>query len=235
MKCWKARGSSFLSSTISFSYSPCSGLLSIQGLTHTTLSLLLLSLLLLSTACCNLRRFWFCSWTSAPITASLSASMVIQFYSNFDQFRNRLGLNSTAARFQMSSWCISPCIYTQSLVPLRHLYTNAKPKFIAAMARCFNARQRSSNSVSARKTLTTAPPKFVQRLIAARATLANQRWSSVQDFCVGLAGPSVHELASSGAKLWMGVGGAEVNFARAENCSLLTARNILCSSKLSER
>ncbi|MPC60015.1 hypothetical protein E2C01_054049 [Portunus trituberculatus] len=75
------------------------------------------------------------------------------------------------------------------------------PKFIAAMDRCFNARQRSSNAVSARKTLTTAPPKFVQRLIAARATLAKQRWSSVQDFCVGLADPSVRELASSGAKL----------------------------------
>ena len=59
----------------------------------------------------------------------------------------------------------------------------------------------SSNPVSARKTLTTAPPKFAQRLIAARATLAKQRWSSVQDFCVGLTDPSVHELASSGAKL----------------------------------
>ena len=107
--------------------------------------------------------------------------------------------------------------------------------FITAMDRCFNARHRSSNPVSARKTLTTAPPKFVQRLITARAKLAKQRWSSVQDFCVGLADPSVHELASSGAKLWLGVVGAVVNFAGAENCPLLTARNILCSSKLSER
>ena len=48
--------------------------------------------------------------------------------------------------------------------------------------------------MSARTTLTTASPKFVQRLIAARATLAKHRWSSVQDFCVGLADPSVHEL-----------------------------------------
>ncbi|XP_071503929.1 carbonic anhydrase 1-like, partial [Diadema antillarum] len=89
----------------------------------------------------------------------------------------------------------------QILVPLRHRHTNAKPKFITAMDRCFNARHRSSNPVSARKTLTTAPPKFVQRLITARAKLAKQRWSSVQDFCVGLADPSVHELGSSGAKL----------------------------------
>jgi hypothetical protein len=66
----------------------------------------------------------------------------------------------------------------------------------------------------------------VQRLIAARATLAKKRWSSVQEFCVGLADPSVHELASSGAKLGLGVGGAGMNFARAENF-LLTARNIL--------
>ena len=100
------------------------------------------------------------------------------------------------ARFQMGSWSISPRIYSQILVPLRHLHTNAKPKFITAMDRCFNARHRSSNPVSARKTLTTAPPKFVQRLITARAKLAKQRWSSVQDFCVGLADPSVHELAS---------------------------------------
>ncbi|KAI8517342.1 hypothetical protein Bbelb_059230 [Branchiostoma belcheri] len=66
------------------------------------------------------------------------------------------------------------------------------------MDRCFNARHRSSNPVSA-------------------------------------PDPSVHELASSDAKLLLGVGGAGVNFAGAENCPLLTARNILCSSKLSER
>ncbi|KAI8493505.1 Fibrinogen- domains (FReDs) [Branchiostoma belcheri] len=63
------------------------------------------------------------------------------------------------------------------------------------MDRCFSARHRLSNPVSARKMLATAPAKFVQRLIAAPATLAKQRWSSVQDFCVGLADPSVHELA----------------------------------------
>ena len=145
-----------------------------------------------------------------------------------------------AYRFWLRSWTdrfdrSSDRFYSQILVPLRHLHTNAKPKFITAMDRCFNARHRSSNPVSARKTLTTAPPKFVQRLITARAKLAKQRWSSVQDFCVGLADPSVHELASSGAKLWLGVVGAVVNFAGAENCPLLTARNILCSSKLSER
>ncbi|KAI8484830.1 hypothetical protein Bbelb_374270 [Branchiostoma belcheri] len=49
--------------------------------------------------------------------------------------------------------------------------------------------------------LATAPAKIVQRLIAARATLAKQRWSSVQDFCVGLADQSVRELAFSDAKL----------------------------------
>jgi len=42
-------------------------------------------------------------------------------------------------------------------------HTIAKPKFITAMDHCFNARHCSSNSVSARKTLTTASPKFVQR------------------------------------------------------------------------
>ena len=35
---------------------------------------------------------------------------------------------------------ISPHIYNQILVPLRHLHTDAKPKFITAMDRCFNAR-----------------------------------------------------------------------------------------------
>ena len=88
--------------------------------------------------------------------------------------------------------------YNQILVPLPHLYTNAKPKFIAAVARCFNARHRSNNPVSARKTLISAPPTFLQRLIAARATLAKQRLCSVQEFGVGLVDPSVHELASSG-------------------------------------
>jgi len=100
------------------------------------------------------------------------------------------------------------------------------------MDRCFNARHRSSSSVSAPKTLTIAPPKCVQRLITARE---KQRWFSVQDFCVGLADPSVHKLASSGAKLWLSVVIAAVNFAGAENWPFLTARNILCSSKLSER
>ena len=95
----------------------------------------------------------------------------------------------------------SPHVYCPILVPLRHLHTNAKPKFITAMDRCFNARHRSSNPVSACKTFTTAPPKYVQRLITARVKLAKQRCSSVQDLCVGLADPSVHELASSGAKL----------------------------------
>jgi hypothetical protein len=87
------------------------------------------------------------------------------------------------------------------MVPLRHLHTNAKQKFITAMNRCFNALHFSSNPVFARKTLTTATPNFVQCLITARAKLAKQRWSSFQDFCVGLAGSKVHELASSGAKL----------------------------------
>ena len=51
-------------------------------------------------------------------------------------------------------------------------------------------------------------------------------------FCVGLADPSVHELTSSGAKRWPGVVRTVLNVARAETCPLLTARNILCSSKL---
>ncbi|KAI8513782.1 hypothetical protein Bbelb_081060 [Branchiostoma belcheri] len=65
--------------------------------------------------------------------------------------------------------------FRQRSSPLRHLYTNAKPECIADMDRCFNARHRSSNLVSARKTFATAPATFVQRLITARATLAKQR------------------------------------------------------------
>ena len=121
-------------------------------------------------------------------TKSLSASMVVQFALK-------------AVRAQMGSWSISPVIDSQILVPPEHLNTNAKPKFITAVDRCFNARHRSSNPVSARNMLTTAPPKFVQRLITTRAKLVKQRWFSVQDFCVGLADPSVRELSSSGAKL----------------------------------
>jgi len=93
------------------------------------------------------------------------------------------------------------------------------------MDRCFNACNRSSNFVSARKTLTTAPPKFVQRLITARAM---KRWSSIQNFCVGLADPS-------GAKLLLSVVTAAVNFAGTENLPFFTARKMLCSSKLSKR
>jgi len=126
-------------------------------------------------------------------------------------------------------------MYCQTLVPLRHLHTNAKPTFITAMDRCFNARHHFSNSVSARKTLITTLPKCVQHFITTRAKLAKQRWSSVQDFCVGLADPSVHELASSGAKRWLGIVRPVVTFAGAENCPFLTARNILCSSKLFHR
>ena len=111
----------------------------------------------------------------------------------------RSALNGSS--IQMDSGSISPRIFSKILVPLRHRHTNAEPKFITAMDRCFNARHRSSNPVSARKTLTTAPPKFVQRLITVRTRLAKQRWSSVQDFCVGLADTSVNELAFSGAKL----------------------------------
>jgi hypothetical protein len=80
----------------------------------------------LSTACCNLRRFWFCCWTSAPIIASLSAYMVVQLYCNED-IRCKWGLHSKATWFQLGSWSISLRIYSQILVPLRHLHTNAKP------------------------------------------------------------------------------------------------------------
>ena len=88
----------------------------------------------------------------------------------------------------------------RALVPQRSLHINAQPKFITAMDRCFNARHHSSNSVSAHKTLTNAPPKFAQHLTTAGK---KQRWSNVHDFCVGLADQSVHELATSGAKLWL--------------------------------
>jgi len=71
-------------------------------------------------------------------------------------------------------------------------------------------------SIYARKTLTTTPPKFKQRLNTARVKLAKQRRSSVQDFCLGLADPSVHEFASSGAKHWLSVLREAVNFAGAK-------------------
>jgi len=153
--------------------------------------------------------------------------MVVHIYCNSEQIRCKWGLHSTAARFQMGFRTISPCIYSQILVPLRHLYTNAKQKFITTMDHCFNARHRSRKSVSARKMLITASSKFAQRLITTRTKLAKQRWSRVQDFCVGLADPSVYELASNGAKLWLGVERLVVNFARAENCPFLTA--IFCN------
>jgi len=73
--------------------------------------------------------------------------------------------------------------------------------------------------MSARKTLTTAPLKF--------AALAKQRWSSVQDFCVGLADQTVHQLASSGAKHWLSCVIAAVNLAVGEHFTFITARNIL--------
>jgi len=62
-------------------------------------------------------------------------------------------MSSTAARFQRGSWSISPRIYRQIIVPLRHLHTNVQPKCITSMDSCFNARHSSSNSVSASKTL----------------------------------------------------------------------------------
>ena len=52
-----------------------------------------------------------------------------------------------------------------------------------------------------------SPPDFSAKLVT-------QRWFSVQDFCVGLADPSVRELSSSGAKLWLGVVGAYVELCR---------------------
>jgi len=72
-------------------------------------------------------------------------------------------------------WPISPHMYSQILVLLRHLHTNANPKFFTAIDRCFRVRHRSSNSVFAHNTLTTAPPKFVKRLITVRAKLAKPR------------------------------------------------------------
>jgi len=73
--------------------------------------------------------------------------------------------------FQNGLLCyFSPC------VSHRYLHTNAKLKIISAVDCCFNERHRSGYSVSARKMLTTAPPKFVQRLITARALLAKQHY-----------------------------------------------------------
>ena len=52
-----------------------------------------------------------------------------------------------------------------------------------------------------------------------------------QKFCVGLADRSVHEFASSGAKLWPGVVGAVVNVARAEN-ALSSSLAIFCAAQI---
>jgi hypothetical protein len=97
----------------------------------------------------------------------------------------------------------------------------------------FNIRHRSSNPVSARKTLTT-PQTFVQHSITARATLAKQRWSSAQEFCVGLSEPCVgelYELASSGAKLCVGVGGADLKYARPYNFLFPHHMSIFCEAQ----
>jgi len=63
------------------------------------------------------------------------------------------------------------------------------------MDRRFNDRHRSSNSVFARTTLATAPPKIAQRFITAGGKTA------VVQRLRFLRWPSVHELSSSGAKL----------------------------------
>jgi hypothetical protein len=110
--------------------------------------------------------------------------MVEQFYCNFEQIRCKSGLQTTATQFQIDSRSISPRIYSQILVPLRHHHTNAKPKFITTVDRCFNARHHSSNPMSARKTLTTAPSKFVQRLITARASWRSSSGSAFKMFAL---------------------------------------------------
>ena len=110
--------------------------------------------------CCNLRMFWFFCWTCAPITASVSASMEVQFYCNCEKIRCEWGLQSTAARFHIGSWSISTRIYSRILVPLFHLHTNAKHKIITAINCCFSTRNRSSKPVSAQKSLTTAANEF---------------------------------------------------------------------------
>jgi len=186
-------------------------------------------------ACCNLRMFWFCFWTSALIKASILASLLVRFYCNCEKIRCKWGLQSTAARFLMGSWSISPRMYSRILVPLWHRHPNAKPKFITAMNCCFSTRNRSSNPVSARKKLTTTAPKFVQRYITARAKLAKQRCSNFQDYCVGLADPSVLKRVFSGAKRWLDLVRPVVNLGGAKNCIFLTARNSLCTSKHLER
>jgi len=76
----------------------------------------------------------------------------------------------------------SPHIYRQTMVHIWHPHTNAKPKFITAIDHCLNPRHLFSNSVSALKTLTNSPPKFVQRLITTQSRLGKRRRSSVQDF-----------------------------------------------------
>jgi len=70
----------------------------------------------------------------------------------------------------------------------------------------------------------------VQRLVTARWKLTKQRWSSVQNFCVGLADPSVHDLAPGGAKPRLGVVRAVVNFTGAEKL-LFSSLAIFCAAQ----
>jgi len=135
----------------------------------------------------------------------------------------------------------SPRIYSQRLAQLQYLDTNVRLKLIATLEYYFNAQSRFSNFVSACKKHSATPPKIVQPLTTARAKLAQQWWSSVQDFCVGLADPNVHVFASSGAQLLLAsslpltISCAVKNFRRGSSdhrhcqslyCFSLTAANV---------
>jgi len=149
--------------------------------------------------------------------------MVVQVYCNIEHIRCKWGLHSTVARFQIGSWSISPRIYSHTLVPLRHLHTNAKPNFITAIDLCFKASHRSSKSVSSRKTLTIAPPKFVQRLITSPGDAVVVQRSR---FLRWPSGPKRPRTCVQRCQHLTCVVRTEVSFAGAKNCPFLIALNI---------
>ena len=122
----------------------------------------------------------------------------------------------------------SPSIYSQTLFPLWHSHTNAKPKFITAMDHCFNARHLSSNSCPLLKRLQPLHQSLCNVWSPPRQIWGNSGGLAFKISALA-ADPKVHEHTSSDAKLRLGVVRAVVNFAGAENCPFLNG--IFCAAK----
>ena len=91
MKCWNARGYSFVSSTINCSSSLNSILLTIYPRTQITLARFLLLLLRLAKTWYNLNMVWFCCWMSAAILL----------------FVHPRGLYTTSAHIEIKKWILT--------------------------------------------------------------------------------------------------------------------------------